>query len=308
MKSDNPKGVIFDAGYRRFEGKHLGRASAIASLIWDDFKRSLGIKRKTGYKVGFFILLSLQLGTAGFFLFSSEVLEPLLQQSGTPQSLQNIYSLFYEFTSIFVMIMAAIVAPNLLCRDRKHNVFQLYLVRPIYASDYLLAKGAAIFLVLLLFAMGPNLILFGGKMFLAQDAIKFLAENQASLIALLFSGVVIAVFFSSYALGVASLTTSIGAAVGLTIGLIFLMGTVSSIAYFSTRDSLATIIDFGDSIYRVKDGIFFGELQAIEASVGDENLFTIRPLPIWAYLATAIGVVVSSIALLRLNYRREVER
>jgi len=303
-----PKGVIFDVGYRQYDGRYLGRFLALASLVWDDFKRALGFKRKTGYRIGIIVLFFFQLGAAGVSLFRSEIIDRFFVESGAPEAFQNTFSNFYEFTGLLVLIMAAIVAPNLLCRDRKGNVFQLYLVRPIQPYDYLAAKSAAIFLVLLLFVMGPNIILFIGKVFLAPDTIQFVSDHFGSLLAIIISGLLIALFFASYSIGIASLTTSIGAAAGLTIGILFLVGTVSDIVYLSTRDSSATILNLNDAIYRIKDWIFFGEPRSFEVNSHGQTLLRLEPLGILVYSAISFGVIIGSGILAWLTYRREVRR
>jgi hypothetical protein len=59
-------------------------------------------------------------------------------------------------------VFGALVAPELLCRDRREGVIQLYLVRPLTGSDYIVARWAACFAVMLAATWLPQVILFLG--------------------------------------------------------------------------------------------------------------------------------------------------
>ena len=48
------------------------------------------------------------------------------------------HSDYYGIASIILFVFAAVVAPELLCRDRREGVINLYLVRPLTGSDYVI--------------------------------------------------------------------------------------------------------------------------------------------------------------------------
>ncbi|MBI1729467.1 hypothetical protein HY229_02180 [Candidatus Acetothermia bacterium] len=307
---ENPKGVIFDAGYRRYEGRYLGRASAIASLVWDDFKRSLGVKRSLFFRIGIVLMLLIQLGISLFYLFSSQFIEQAFQQSGAPAELANPFSSFIDTTSLFGLILVAMVAPYLLCKDRKNNVFPLYMVRPIYLQDYIIAKGLSIFLVLAVFILAPALLIFIGKAFLAPNALQYFADNQTSFGAMMLSGLLIAAFFTTYSMGISSLTTGVGVAAGMIVGLDFLLGIVSSILFRINKDPTVALIAIEESVFRIKDWIFFGKVPSISASVDGtgRNIIQIEALPVWMYISVMLLVIVGSLIITFLAYRREAQR
>jgi ABC-2 type transport system permease protein len=307
---ENPKGVIFDAGYRHYEGRYLGRASAIASLFWDDFKRGLGVKRSLLYKIGIWLLIVPQLARVLFLIISSQFMEQVSNETGSLGALSNPLSAFLAGSSILLLLLTALVVPNLLCRDRKNNVLPLYMVHPITVYDYLISKGLAAFLILGLYLVGPALLLAIGKMFLAPNAIQYIADNQTSLGALLISGVLIVFFYASYAMGVSSLTTGIGIAAALIIGPVFLIGTVTTIVFLTTRDSTAMLFNFESAIYRIKDWIFFGQIPSVNVPLDQHSTstITIDAFPVWVYGAITLLIILGGWIIAFFVYKREAHR
>lgn len=297
--SERPKGIIYDLGYRPYEGRYLGRAPALLSLVWDDFKRALGVKKSWRYKFAIIALLVIELGIFFFFLLTSQLADVFGPTA--PQTMLNPYSGLYEALASVLLFLSALVAPNLLCDDRRYRVYPLYLARPIHADDYLLAKGGAVFGVLTLMVLGPALLLFLGKILLASDALQYLQGHQRDLWALIASGLLIALFYTSLAMGISSLTTRRGYAAGALIGIVFLLGIVSSMFLFTLRAQWAPLVDIDGIVLRVKDLLFFGELSRI-----DVGSWVIEPLHPGIYVIAMLGVMALSWAITRLSYLREV--
>jgi len=291
------KGVIYDVGYRPYEGRYFGRAYALASLIFDDLKRALGVKRSWKYKALVLLLLIVELGIFLFYLLTSELVEVFT--ADVPASLLNPYSAFYETVAFVVFLLSALVAPQLLCDDRRYKVYPLYLARPIERYDYLFAKGASVFGVLLAALLGPAILLFLGKAFLAEDALGYLAAHRRDLWALLASGPIIALFYASFSMGISSLTSSRGYAAGATVGILILAGMVSTLLLFSVRKPWVMLLDLGDLALRVKDALF-GTLSPIALPE-----MILEPLDPWIYGAALLGVIVLSWGVIILSYLRE---
>ncbi len=298
--SAKSKGVIYDRGYRPYEGRYLGRGYALAGFIGDELKRALGIKRSWKYRLAIILLLISELFIFFFYLLMSQLAD--FFGAGAPQTLLNPYSGFYEASAIVLLFLSALVAPALLCDDRRYRVYPLYLARPIRVYDYLWAKAGAIFGVLALVTLGPALLLFLGKTFLAGDALEYLSRHLRDLGALLASGLLLALFYTSWAMGISSLTVSRGYAAGAILGLIFLGGLLNGLLLFALREPWVMLLDLGDLPLRVKDGLF-GTLSPIELP-GD--LLRIEPLSVWAYLAGALAVIALSWAIVWMSYHREM--
>jgi ABC-2 type transport system permease protein len=301
--SEKSAGMIYDVGYRPYDGRYLGRAYALATLIWEDLKRSLGIKKSWKYRLAVIALLIIELGIFLFYLLTSRVAEVI--GPGVPPMLLNPYSGFYEASGWIFLFLSALVAPQLLCDDRRDRVYPLYLARPIHAYDYLLAKGGAIFATLALVTMGPALLLFLGKVLLASDALAYFTAHGRDLVALLVSGAILSLFYTSFSMGISSLTTSRLYAAGAIIGTIKLSGFVAVFIAFTQREPWALLGDLGGVGMRVKDWLFFGSLAPLEVEV-EQTMIRLDPLSPWAYVATISVVMALSWAMIWLSYRREV--
>jgi ABC-type transport system involved in multi-copper enzyme maturation permease subunit len=300
--NEKAKGIIYGVGYRPYEGPYRGRVYALASLVWDDLKRGLGVKKSWKYKAIILLLLIIELGIFFFYLVVSQLAGVLGPDA--PPMLLNPYSGFYEASALPLLFLSAILAPNLLCDDRRYRVYPLYLARPIQANDYLLAKGGAIFGILASVTLGPALLLFLGKTFLAPDAIEYLREHGRDLGPLLASGVLIALFYTSFSMGISSLTTSRLYAAGAIIGIIKISGFVANLIAIFRQDPWVMLGDLGGLVLRVKDWLFFGQLSAIEIEV--ERTIRLEALPPGVYLVALLYVMSLSLAILWLSYRREV--
>lgn len=298
--NEGDKGVIYDVGYRPYEGQYRNRFQVLASLVWDDLKRGLGLKKSWKYRFIMIFFLIIELGIFLFYLLTSQLTEAL--GSDAPQMLLHPYSGFYEASAFPLLFLAALVAPNLLCNDRRYRVYPLYLSRPIRAYDYLLAKGGAVLGILALVILGPALLLFLGKTFLASDAVEYLRQQGGDLWPLLASGVFIALFYTSFSMGISSLTTSRLYAAGAIIGIVKISGFVSLLAIVH-HDSWMMLGDIGGLVLRVKDWLFFGKLSSIDIDV--ERLIRLEPLSPWVYLIATLAVIALSLAIMWFSYRRE---
>jgi hypothetical protein len=104
-------------------------------------------------------------------------------------------------------VFAAIVAPELLCRDRREGVIHLYLVRPLTGSDYVLSRWAAFLAVTVAAAWLPQLILLIGLAMGDPDPVLYLRNHWFDVPRFLLAGVAIAAYATTLALLTASFTT-----------------------------------------------------------------------------------------------------
>jgi ABC-2 type transport system permease protein len=117
------------------------------------------------------------------------------------------HSDFYGIASIIVFVFGALVAPELLCRDRREGVLQLYLVRPLSGSDYIAARWAAFLAVMVSAAWLPQLILFLGLSMGAPDPLLYLREHWLDVPRFLLAGLAMAAYVTTLAMLTASFTT-----------------------------------------------------------------------------------------------------
>lgn len=291
MSSETPKGVIYDQGYQRYEGHYLGRGYAIWSLTASDLKRALGIKKSVWYKVFLWFFFFVIAAQAIVFFFINYLATRLGPEA--PSALTNPHSALFDGISIFLLFLGAMVAPDLLCSDRRFKVLSLYLVRPIELYDYLLAKGLTIFGFLTLVALVPQLAIFVARAFTATDAIKYVTDHTRDLGALFASSLLYAAFYTSLAMAFSSLTSQRAYATGAIIAIPILLGFAASLLLVTTQNQYWQLLALGDLPGSVKNALFGVSYGAIE------------PLEPWIYLL-ALGAVISlSLSVALFSYAKE---
>lgn len=301
-----PRGEIYHVGYRPYQGPYHGRGRALLGIVWDDLKRVLGVKASGTYKLIVFVLIAAELLVFFFFLLTSQLTDVI--GTGAPAALRSPFNAFYETQTLVLLFMSALFVPQLLCDDRRYRVYPLYLARPIHAYDYLLSKGGTAFGLLTVLTLGPALLLFLGKAFLAQDTVGYLGAHARDLWALLVVGPLIALYYASFALAVSSLTTGRGYAAGAIIGIAFLSGIVSTAIFTVTQDAWMSLINFDEAVLKVKEWLFFGRLTPVQipAIVDEAGTIIYHPLSPWIYLAVTVGIIAISWVVVGLSYRREM--
>ena len=115
------------------------------------------------------------------------------------------YGEYYGFIIAAIMIFVALVAPEVLCTDRRTGMLGVYLSSPLDRDSYLAAKAAAIVGVLSLVCLGPPLLM------LIANVLQSTGPDGVGDIALTFARVLVAgsvltLLFTGVTMGVASLT------------------------------------------------------------------------------------------------------
>jgi hypothetical protein len=117
------------------------------------------------------------------------------------------YSDFYGIASIILFVFAALVAPELLCRDRREGTINLYLVRPLAGSDYVASRWAAFLTVMLIAAWFPQIILFFGRAMGDAAPAKYFLAHWLDIPKFLTAGLAMAAYATTLAMLTASFTT-----------------------------------------------------------------------------------------------------
>lgn len=198
-------GTVFDIGYQRYTGAREGRGRARAAVFKDGVRAALGFGRGPKTKVLPWLFISLLSGIALIMALVAGAAERL----GGPGASEGLPSHvdYYGIASIILYVFAAVVGPELLCRDRREGVIHLYLVRPLTGGDYVAARWLAFFVVMLAAAWVPQAILFAGLSMGDPDPGAYLAANWLDVPRFLLAGLVMATFITTLALLTASFTT-----------------------------------------------------------------------------------------------------
>lgn len=303
MQNQSPKGVIYDQGYRRYEGGYRGRGYAIWSLLVADLKRALGIKKGLWYRAFlwfFLFVITVQTIFVFFFDFAAEL------GPQAPSAFSHPHSFLFDLMSIILLFLSAMVAPDLLSSDRKFKVLPLYLVRPIELYDYLLAKAGAIFGFLALTALTPQLGLFVAKTFTSEDAVRYIISHAWGLGALFLSSAIYAAFYTFFAMAVSSLTTQRGQATGAIIALPFFLGLGAGLLLIITQSQYFQLLDLNNLPTGLKNallGASHGQ-QAVQITFGDRS-FSFAPLDWQVYLLAYGALVAFSLSVVLFSYAKE---
>jgi len=200
-------GTVFDIGYQRYTDKREGRARSRRAVFKDGLRISLGLGRGGRAKIlpWFFIAVLSIIG----LVFA--IVAGAADRLGGPGTAERInlpsHSDYYGIASIILFVFAAVVAPELLCRDRRDGVINLYLVRPLTGSDYIAARWAAFLTVTLAAAWLPQIILFLGLAGGDPVPMTYLQKHWLDIPRFFAAGAAMAVYATTLAMLAASFTT-----------------------------------------------------------------------------------------------------
>jgi ABC-2 type transport system permease protein len=167
--------VIYDRGYRAYEGELTGRRGARRAIVRDGVRRVLGLRRKARRKILPWGLLALGLVMASVFIglqFVAGSISAALEE-GLPS-----YPELFDVYSRISLLFLAVTMPELLGPDRRQGVLSVYFSRPLTVADYLGAKGVAYVLIASMIYLVPQLAFHLGQAALSSDGfIAYLTGN-----------------------------------------------------------------------------------------------------------------------------------
>lgn len=205
--SQLPAGTVFDIGYQRYEGAREGRARATRAVFKDGVRIALGLGRGPRAKVlpWFFIaVLSIIALVMAMVIGAAERL-------GGPGSAAQLdlpdHNDYYAIVSMIVFVFSAVVAPELLTRDKREGSINLYLVRPLTPTDYLVARWSAFLVVVTVAIWLPQVVLLMGLAGGDPDPVKYLETHWLDVPRFLVAGFWMAVYVTTVAMLAASFTT-----------------------------------------------------------------------------------------------------
>lgn len=129
------------------------------------------------------------------------------------------HSDYYGIAGIILLIFSAAVGPELLCPDRRDRVIDLYLVRPLTGTDYIIARWLAFLTIMTLVAWLPQFVLLGGLALGADSPTDYFKENWSDTPRFLAAGFALALYTTTLALLVASFTNRRAYAAAFIVGL-----------------------------------------------------------------------------------------
>ena len=284
-------GTVYDRGYRPYDGPRGGRKEAIVALVKSTLRRALGIRRSWRQKFLPWLLLGIvaipALVNVGIAYVTRD--SPL-------ESIDIITYRGYVGHSSSLLLFVALVAPDVLCPDRRQRFLSLIFARPISGTDYALAKLGAIGGLLFAFSFVPQMVLFIGQMLVNRDgALDYLTENAAVLWQVPVAVALLALYYAALGLALASLTSRRIVAGSSILGVLLVSSSVAGILRAADGTSPATeVVNILALPLYMRDLVFLGHL--------DEG-FRLSEMSGGGVLAVAAYVAVVGVSLATLLWR-----
>lgn len=326
-----PDGQVFDLGYRRYRGAREGRSRARKALVVNGVRTCLGLGRGGRAKILPILFLAAVVAPALVLAAIAGLLGTLVEQIRPPGPQD-----YYRFVSPILLAFAAIIAPELLCADRRDGVLTLYLVRPLSPADYVAGRWLAFFVVSLTYIYAGQVVLLAGLLLGAGAPIDYLRDRWLDIPRWLAAGLLIAVVTTTIPLAAASLTPRRAYATLSVIGLFFVSSSAAALLateqcvttppaapgarpatecrpHLGTIGELVRLLDFGRTPSLISDWVFgvyddraqSVQQEAAEVAVDGEQItvWLARP-PIATAIASWALMVVAPALILWRRYRR----
>ncbi len=204
-------GEVFDLGYQHYEGPREGRTRARTALWVNGVRTALGLGRGPRAKILPTLLFVAAMGPAIILTLIASAADLGEQVPG--------HAGYYQIVSITLLLFAAIIAPELLCPDRRDRVLDLYLVRPLTPVDYAGARWLSFFSIALALVYSGQIVLLIGLTLAANEPLEYLRANWLDIPRFLGAGAVLAIFITTLPLAVSAFTTRRAYAAAIVIGI-----------------------------------------------------------------------------------------
>lgn len=281
-----PAARIVDRGYQHYDGTRLGLTHSFWVMLWAALKRGLGLRRSFYTKIMPWLLIAVAFLPVAIILGIVVI---------TGQAMPSVYyvRLYSSLATLFILF-TGLVAPDLICADRRQRVTSLYFASPITRLHYIAAQVVSLILLTLTITLIPFVLIFFGNALLSPAFSTYVSNNAGDLLHVALIGALMAVFYSAIAMAVSSFTDKRAYATGGFLGLML----VSSVA---------------GNVLASRELHFAGHENYILLSLGSMPVSVARwlfgqPLELalsgWAYLGTALGVIVVSLGLMVWRYQK----
>jgi len=293
-------GTVFDIGYQSYTGVREGRGRARRAVFKDGLRKALGLGRGSRAKVLPWLFIALLAGIGLIFaLIAGAAARMAGPEAAAGMDLPS-HSDYNGIASMILFVFAALVGPELLCRDRKDGVINLYLVRPLTGTDYVVSRWAAFLVIMTAAAWLPQIVLFLGLSMGAVEPWDYLVKNWLDAPRFLAAGLAMSLYATTLALLAASFTSRRAYASVFLVGLFlitapFTIGLSQEIG--GTAGQWISMFNLTNIPVHVND-VIFGEISEVTSEA------EARHLPEWVRVSWFFGWVSVTGGLLWWRYRR----
>jgi ABC-2 type transport system permease protein len=283
------QGAVYDRGYRPYDGPRGRRGAATFALYKASMRRALGIRRSWRQKVAPFVLLGVVTIPAIVNVGIGYVTRDRIIDR-----IEIINYRDYVGVSSALLLFVALVAPDVMCPDRRQRVLPLMFARPLLGTDYVAAKVGAIGSILFAFSFVPQVVLFVGNMLVSDSALDYLTGHLDVLWKVPISVVVLAAYYAVVGVAIASLTDRRIVAGAAVIGLLLITSIASGIIVgeFDFEDgSVGALINVLALPLFLRDLVFLGHIdpESELGGVANGGLFAVATY--LAVLFVGVGVL-----------------
>lgn len=167
--------VIFDRGYRTYDGPRTGPSGARRAVYREGLRRILGLGRKARLKVFPWSLITIALISAAVFIGIHWAIGDIAESVG--QGVPS-YGGLFDFYSAISLLFIAFAGPQLLIPDRTKGVLSVYFSRPLTVDGYLISKVGAFATLVGAFYIVPQTVLHIGLALISEDGfLPYLGDN-----------------------------------------------------------------------------------------------------------------------------------
>lgn len=288
-------GAVYDRGYRPYEGRRGRRGAATVALLRASIRRALGFRRSWRQKVAPFTLLAIVTVPA----IINVGIGYITRENRFADRIEIITYRDYVGVSSALLLFVAIVAPDVICPDRRQKVLPLMFARPLSGGDYVAAKIAAVSSIVFAFSFLPQVVLYVGNMLVSDGSLNYLTGHLDVLWKVPVSAALLALYYAVIGLAISSLTTRRIVAGASIIGLFLVTSITAGVLvgdYQMDDGSIAALANVLAVPLFLRDLVFLGHIDPLSPLGGVERG------GLWA-VAVYLGVLLLGVGVLLRRYR-----
>lgn len=288
-------GAVYDRGYRPYEGQRGRRGAATAALLRASIRRALGFRRSWRQKVAPFTLLAIVTVPA----IINVGIGYITRENRIADRIEIITYRDYVGVSSALLLFVAIVAPDVICPDRRQRVLPLMFARPLSGGDYVAAKIAAVASIVFAFSFLPQVVLYVGNMLVSDGSLDYLTGHLDVLWKVPVSAALLALYYAVIGLAISSLTTRRIVAGASIIGLFLVTSITAGVLvgdYQAGDGSIAALVNVLAVPLFLRDLVFLGHIDPLSPLGGVDRG------GLWA-VAVYLGVLLVGVGVLLRRYR-----
>jgi ABC-2 type transport system permease protein len=282
------RGAVYDRGYRPYDGPRGLRGAATFALFKASIRRALGIRRSWRQKIAPFVLLGVVTIPAVVNVGIGYVTRDRIDK------LEIITYRDYVGVSSALLLFVALVAPDVMCPDRRQHVLPLMFARPLTGVDYVVAKVGAIASILFAFSFLPQVVLFLGNMLVSDSASHYFTGHLDVLWRVPVAVLILALYYAVIGVAIGSLTDRRIVAGAGVIGLLLVTSISSGILVGDFRPghgSAAGLINVLALPLYLRDLVFLGHVDPDSPLTGVHNGNLFAVVTYLVVLLVGVGVL-----------------